>query len=151
MKVTDGVRQIIQQYIGLLDQVLPKNPQTINDYELKDWIPNCIECLEWAIKTDKDIPEQPYNDLLSTLYLLYECFVKSEEWAYIELRQKFKTIYSGEQIGRALKVFTERIKEANREDETKKTDYVSFTDTNGNFKSVEQILDECANKWNELS
>jgi hypothetical protein len=145
MKVADDVKQVIKPYIELLNQVLIDNP---DDYEYKDWIPNCIECLEYAINTDKEIPKEPYNDLLGTINLLYEYFVNSKEWAYIELSQKFKTIYSGEQIGKALKLFADRLKEVNKEDETKRPDYVSFKDDNGNFKSTAQILEECREIWN---
>ena len=147
--ITEDIKQQVNLYIEFLNSILPDNPKTISDYELLNWIPNCIECLHFALDNDQLLKDKPslYNDTTSTLSLLYLWIVEGHEYAYIELSQKFKKICTPEEIGNAFKILSDRIKEANKEDETLRPDYVSFKDDNGNFKPIEQILKECHDIW----
>lgn len=48
---------------------------------------------------------------------MYECFVNKNYWAYFELSEKYKTVASPEQVGNALKIISERLKNYNAETE----------------------------------
>jgi len=152
IKITENIKQQINLYIEFLNSILPTDPKTSNDYELQNWIPNCIECLKFALDNDQLLKDKPslYDDIISTLSLLYLWLVEGHEYAYIELSQKFKKICTPEEIGNAFKILSDRIKEANKEDETLRPDYISFKDNNGNFKSMEQILKECHDIWDTM-
>ena len=108
----ENIKRQIESYIKLLNLTLSDNPKY---FELSDWIPNCIECLQFSLDNEKLLIEKPnlYADTLSTISLLYSCIIENESWAYIELRQKFRNIATPEQMGKALKIICERLKEAN--------------------------------------
>jgi hypothetical protein len=110
----ENIKQQIEAYIKLLNITLSDNPK---HYELSDWIPNCIECLQFALDNEELLVEKPslYADMLSTMSLLYSWIVEDESWAYIELRQKFRTVYTPKQMGNALKIMCERMKESRDE------------------------------------
>ena len=99
---------IIKEEINLYIEFLSKLP---TNYEFEEWIPTCIECLQFALDNEQLLNEKPelYQDTLSTLYLLYTWIKDSKEWAYIELRQKFKKRYSPKEIGKALKEISIRL------------------------------------------
>jgi hypothetical protein len=139
------IKEKISLYIDFLSYILPTN----NDYEV--WIPTCIECLQFALDNEKLLNEKPelYQDTLNTLYLLYSCIVKNEEWAYIELRQKFRKIYSPKEVGKALKEFSIRLSKKKEELYTNNC-LIDFKDNNGDFKSVEQILSELSIQFNNI-
>ena len=112
-----------------------------------------MECLQFAVDNETLLEEKPslYTDTLQALYLLYSCIVESAEWAYIELSQKFKKIYSPEEVGKYLKLLLERMQSSKEISTENKNDFVSFTDDNGDFKSTEQILRKISDKWEEAT
>ena len=138
----NNVKSNIKQYINLLSEILPIN----NDF--KAWIPNCIECLQFALDNKQLLMDEPslYADTLSTLSLLYKWIFEEESWAYIKLYQKFRKVYSGQEIGVALKSLLSKLND--REIEKRENDYlVSFTDKEGNLKSFDKILYELSQQW----
>jgi hypothetical protein len=137
-----SIKEQLKLYIEFLYKILP----TYHDYE--EWIPICIECLEFALCNVELLTEKPelYRDTLSTLHLLYSWIVDNRAWAYIELRQKFRKIYSPKEVGTALKELANRLSNQNKNNEY----LVSFKDINGNFKSIEQVLSELSEQWNNL-
>lgn len=144
--IEDSVKEQIQVSIKMLNAILEEK---VNDYELSDWIPNCIQCLQFALDNEDILIEKPslYQDTVSTLYLLSEWIVNNEWYAYIELREKFKTVFSGEEVGKSLKCLLNRMQELKTlSEEPALADYPIYQD--GKFKSVEQILTELGEMWN---
>jgi hypothetical protein len=139
------IKEKINLYIEFLSNILPTN----NDYEI--WIPTCIECLQFALDNEELLNEKPelYQDTLQTLYLLYSCIIKGEEWAYIELRQKFRKIYSPKEVGKALKEFSNRLSKQ-KEGLYPSDCLIDFKDHNGNLKSVYQILSELSEQFKNI-
>lgn len=138
-------KEQINIYIKLLSEVLQDN------YDFKEWIPNCIECLQFALDNEELLNEKPelYQDTLSTLSLLYSWIIDNAEWAYIVLRQKFRIIYSPEEVGSALKVLVNRL--SKQKEELYTSDYlINFKDGDGNFKSVAQVFNELSEEWDIL-
>jgi hypothetical protein len=138
-------KEQINIYIKLLSEVSQDN------YDFKEWIPNCIECLQFALDNEELLNEKPelYRDTLSTLSLLYSWIIDNAEWDYIVLRQKFRNIYSPKEVGTVLENFTNRL--SKQKEELYISDYlVNFKDSDGKFKSVEQILNELSKKWDNL-
>jgi hypothetical protein len=137
-------KEQINIYIKLLSEVSQDN------YDFKEWIPNCIECLQFALDNEELLSEKPelYQDTLSTLSLLYSWIIENAKWAYIVLRQKFRTIYSPKEVGGALKEVANRLNK--QKEELYTSDYlVNFKDGDGNLKSVEQIFTELSEQWNK--
>jgi hypothetical protein len=137
-------KEQINIYIKLLSEVSQDN------YDFKEWIPNCIECLQFALDNEELLSEKPelYQDTLSTLSLLYSWIIENAKWAYIVLRQKFRTIYSPKEVGGALKDVANRLNK--QKEELYTSDYlVNFKDGDGNLKSVEQIFTELSEQWNK--
>ena len=137
-------KEQINIYIKLLSEVSQDN------YDFKEWIPNCIECLQFALDNEELLSEKPelYQDTLSTLSLLYSWIIENAKWAYIILRQKFRTIYSPKEVGGALKDVANRLNK--QKEELYTSDYlVNFKDGDGNLKSVEQIFTELSEQWNK--
>lgn len=136
---------LITNYIDFLSKM------PLDHYEYSTWVPNCIECLQFAFDNEQLLEEKPelYHDTLSTLSLLHALLIEGKEWAYIELREKFKTRYSNEEVGKSLKLFAERL---NKENTTKikcslkplasKVDDIQNID--GSYKSLYQILNDLA-------
>lgn len=137
-------KEQINIYIKLLSEVSQDN------YDFKEWIPNCIECLQFALDNEELLSEKPelYQDTLSTLSLLYSWIIENAKWAYIVLRQKFRTIYSPKEVRGALKDVANRLNK--QKEELYTSDYlVNFKDGDGNLKSVEQIFTELSEQWNK--
>lgn len=137
-------KEQINIYIKLLSEVSQDN------YDFKEWIPNCIECLQFALDNEELLSEKPelYQDTLSTLSLLYSWIIENAKWAHIVLRQKFRTIYSPKEVGGALKEVANRLNK--QKEELYTSDYlVNFKDGDGNLKSVEQIFTELSEQWNK--
>lgn len=147
--ITYEFKQQINTYIKLLNILLSENT---NHYELSDWIPNCIECLEFALNNGELLKEKPslYEDTIRTINLLYLWIVEDKSYAYIELRQKFKTVGTSKEVGTALKKLIDRMKEENSVLCNTENVFVSFMDNDGNFKSTVQILKELSDMWNDL-
>jgi hypothetical protein len=143
--IMDAVaKEQINIYIKLLSEVSQDN------YDFKEWIPNCIECLQFALDNEELLSEKSelYQDTLSTLSLLYSWIIENAKWAYIILRQKFRTIYSPKEVGGALKDVANRLNK--QKEELYTSDYlVNFKDGDGNLKSVEQIFTELSEQWNK--
>ena len=148
------VKKQINQYIKLLSKIS-------SDYEYESWIPNCIKCLQFALDNEQLLNEKPelYQDTLSTLYLLYSWIVEEYGWAYIELREKFKTWYTPEETGKSLKNILEILnkQDGNEEligkelrDETEnmlqKYNKTIYTDKGG-YKTFIEILDMLSEVW----
>ncbi len=96
---------------------------------------------------NKDFPSEGavYNNLLNTLGLLYEWLINKKHWAYFELREKYKIILSPEQVGKSLKIISERLRNYNAE-----TDSVGYG-TNSNNIVIDDfidILNEQNTDWN---
>lgn len=91
-----------------------------NQYPREDWIENIIKCFDYAVDENNNFPTDGtvYNDLLNTICLLYECFINKNYWAYFELREKYKTVATPEQIGKTLKIISERLCNYNVENES---------------------------------
>lgn len=137
-------KEQINIYIKLLSEVSQDN------YDFREWIPNCIECLQFALGNEELLSEKPelYQDTLSTLSLLYSWIIENAKWAYIVLRQKFRTIYNPKEVGGALKEVVNRLNK--QKEELYTSDYlVNFKDGDGNLKSVEQIFTELSEQWNK--
>lgn len=152
----DKLKKQINTYIELLNKTLPNSPEDKNYYEFQAWIPNCIEFLEFSLNNENIFIEKPsfYENLISTIDLLYSCFVESSESAYIELYQRFRKIYSGAEIGESLKTILKRYQEVKSEiedDKPERNNCVSFTDNDGNYKSIAQILNEISEQWKQMS
>lgn len=139
-------KEQINIYIKLLSEVSHDN------YDFKEWIPNCIECLQFALDNEELLNEKPelYQDTLSTLSLLYSWIIDETEFSYIVLRHKFRNIYSLKEVGIALKELANRL--SKQKEELYTSDYsVNFKDNEGNFKSVSQILNELSEQWNKCT
>ena len=140
------IRNDIELYINLLSKTL----DTDGDYQI--WMPNCIECLQFALDNEQLLSEKPslYDDTLHTLALLYSWIFKNDTFAYVLLKQKFRKIYSGKEIGNAFKLLFERM---NTENTTQKQcdDLLDFIDKNGEMKSLESIFGELNKQWELLS
>ena len=138
------IKEIINSYIEFLSKLT-------TNYDSKEWIPNCIECLQFALDNEKLLAEKPelYQDTLSTLSLLYSWIIDNEEWAYIELRQKFRNYYSPEEVGKSLKQILTRLNNQRESHIYNSLDnsLIDFKDINGNFKSVNQILTELSEQF----
>lgn len=149
-KITEEIRQQIQLYIEFLTKLSQENE---NDFELQSWVPNCVECLQFAVDNEALFKENssPYADIIQTLYLLYSYIVKNAEWAYVELSQKFRKIYSPEEVGKFLQLLLERMQSLKEPYIESGNNFVSFTDDNGDYKPIEQILREISDKWEKAT
>jgi hypothetical protein len=140
---------VVKKQINIFIDLLSKTSQ--DNYDFKEWIPNCIECLQFTLDNEELLNEKTglYRDTLSTLSLLYSWIIEDKEWAYIELRQKFRKIYSPKEVGAALKEVVNRL---NKQNEYLYADnsLINFKDNDGNFKSLEQILSELSQQWKSL-
>ncbi len=112
-----------------------------------------MECLQFAVDNEALLKEKLslYADTIQTLDLLCSYIVKSAEWAYVELRAKFRKIYSPEEVGKSLKLLLERMQSLKEPYIESGNDFVSFTDDNGDYKPTEQILREISDKWEEAT
>lgn len=82
--------------------------------ETKDWIQNLIKCFDYALEEKKNFPTEGevFNDLLKTFHLLYKWIVEKEDWAWLELREKYKTVYSAKEVGNALREISGRLRQS---------------------------------------
>lgn len=150
--ITHELKQKIDTYISLLNSYLSEynNPRKLDYHELRNWIPNCIECLEFALNNEELLKEKPnlYEDTLNTIGLLYSWIIEEKSWAYIALRQKFRKVCSAEEVGNAFKKLHTKIKEEKENNMVcGENKYVSFIDENGNLKSTVQIFKELSDAW----
>ncbi len=140
------IKKQINLYIKLLSEL------DINDFELKEWVPNCIDCLKFAINNEQLLNEkiELYKDTLYTIDLLYSWIIGEETFAYIQLSHKFRNYYTPEKVGEALKTIVQRLKKINEIEKINNDLLISFTDSNNNFKSTSQIFNELSQKFEEL-
>jgi hypothetical protein len=142
--IDNQTRSLIIAAIKLLSGLPP------DDHEYLIWAPNCIECLQFALDNEKLLVEKPelYHDTLSTLNLLYLWIIEEKGWAYIELREKFKTRYSVEKNGKALKTIIDKINKENtnsvNENFSALSNIIDVQNQDGSYKSMYQILEELA-------
>ncbi len=145
------MEKIIDTYIKYLSKILPTN------YEFESWIPNCIECLQFAIDNEQLLNEKPelYKDTMRTLQLLQSWIVEEKEWAYIELRQKFKKHYSPEEVGKALKHLLTKLQQNKCVEESQPLEHklknininLINCETQG-YKTPYEVLNELSEVWN---
>lgn len=148
MNVDINVKNSMKQYIDLLSDILKTDDKLVkNEFEI--WIPNCIECLQFYLDNEQLLIDKPnlYADILSILSLLYNWIFEGGSWAYIELYQKFKTIYSSEEIGNSFKVVFDRMNKNSIDKKQIKArlinnSLINYTNDNGDFKSLYEILSE---------
>lgn len=141
--MTNEIKQFINNAIELL------NATSKEDRDLQHWIPNCIECLQFAIDNEQLLFEKPslYDDTIDTLNLLNSWVFEDSQYAYIILSKKFGKVYSPEEAGKSLKIISDRLKAEHSK--TDSNDLISYVDEDGNYKSTEQILNELSQVWNE--
>lgn len=141
--MTNEVKQFINNAIELL------NATSKEDSDLQHWIPNCIECLQFALDNEQLLIDKPslYDDTIDTLKLLHTWMFEESQYAHIILRKKFGKIYSPEEVGNALKLISDRLKAEHSKNDS--NELISYVDDNGNYKSIEQILNELSQLWNE--
>jgi hypothetical protein len=140
----------IRSYIQLLDLYLSnsKDVNKLQYIESRDWMQNCIECLNFALNNEKLLKAKPslYVDTLETLNLLYSWIIEEKSWAYIALREKFKPIYTGKEIGNAFREIFNKIKTENKEATIEVRNSKRFFNNDGNFKSIAKILNEISDE-----
>ena len=56
--MTEEFKQQIDLYINLLNRTLPENTNTLEFHELNHWIPNCIECLQFALDNEERVAKR---------------------------------------------------------------------------------------------
>lgn len=141
--MTNEIKQFINNAIELL------NATSKEDYELQHWTPNCIECLQFALDNEQLLIDKPslYYDTIDTLNLLHSWIMEESKFAYIILRKKFGKIYSPTEIGNAFRIISDRLKAENNK--SNNNELINCVDDDGNFKSLEKILNECSQIWNE--
>lgn len=145
----NDIKNLLKQYIKLLSETLETSDK-LTKIEFQAWIPNCIECLQFALDNEQLLIEKPslYEDTLATLSLLYKWIFEETQWAYIELYRKFRTIYSGAEVGNALKALFNKLNE-NKIKEPENNCLVDYKDGGGNLKSVHQVCAELSEQWNK--
>lgn len=148
------VKKQINLYIELLSKISL-------DYEYESWIPNCIECLQFALDNEQLLKEKPelYQDTLSTICLLYSWIVEERGWAYIELREKFKTWYMSEEAGKSLRHMLEIFNKQDENEESIDRELIDTTENilqkynktiytgSGEYKPIIEILDMLSEIW----
>jgi len=146
VKITEEFKKQISLYINLLNKTLPENTNTLEFHELNHWIPNCIECLQFALDNEELLKDKPslFNDAVETIHLLYAWITNqsSGDYAYIILRKKFGKIYSPKEVGTALKKLVGRLKETG----SAVVEHPEHIEYQG--KSLKNALDELSQQWN---
>ena len=116
INITDELNKQIQIYINILNGILEDNTDKskLQYHELRHWIPNCIECLQFAIDNEDLLEEKPslLNDTVDTIYLLYGWLFEDKEFNYVILKKKFGKVYTHEEVGNAFKILAERLSES---------------------------------------
>lgn len=140
------IKNNIEQYIVLLSDVL-KTDNKLAKIEYETWIPNCIECLKFALDNEQLLIDKPnlYKDNLTTLSLLYNWIFEEKSWAYIELYQKFRKIYTGKECGEAFKILFNRMSKS--EIKPLESSSINYTNSEGKIKSLSQILNDLSQQW----
>lgn len=145
----------IQLCIGLLEIAIPSESKSIADYELLDWIPNGIKCLQFALDNEVLLKEQPslYQDTLGTISLIHAWVTDADNYSYIILRKKFQTTRTPEEVGNAFKSLLHKMQTHNSKinDSEKVNNLIDVIDEDGNFKSTYEVLNELSVKWNEIN
>jgi len=111
--IDKNFKDMIGSCISLLKIVMPdKN----DDYETFDWMSNCIKCLQFYFDNEWKLEENSKfkSDITNIIALVYAFIFDGEFYAFIELREKFKTKYSGKQAGEAIKKIMNRISEVHK-------------------------------------
>ena len=125
---------------------MPENTNTLEFHELNHWIPNCIECLQFALDNEDMLKDKPslFNDIVKTVHLLYVWMTNqsSGDYAYIILRKKFGKIYSPKEVGIALKKFVGRLKET-KDEVVEYQEHIKYQE-----KNLKNVLDELSQQWN---
>jgi hypothetical protein len=136
-------KERISRYISLLSYI---SQDTV---DFKEWIPNCITCLQFALDNEELLREKQelYYDTAHTLNLLHFWIVDNKEWAYVELRQKFRNVYTAKEVGDALKKILARV---DKEDVCPSSPLVNCKNINGELKSLAQILTELGDQFSKL-
>ena len=113
--MTEEFKQQIQKYIDILSGILEDNADKSKQryHELRHWIPNCIECLQFAVDNESSLEEKPslLNDIIDTIKLLHGWLFEDRGYSYVILEKKFGKAYSPEEVGKTLKILYERLKE----------------------------------------
>ena len=146
----------IQLCIRFLEIATPSESKSIADYELLDWIPNSIKCLQFALDNEVLLKEQPslYQDTLRTISLIYAWATDADNYSYIILRKKFQTIHTPEEVGNAFKSLLHNKMQTHNSkmnDSEKVNNLIDVRDKNSNFKSIYEVLNELSVKWNEIN
>ena len=145
----------IQLCISFLEIAIPSEPKSIADYELLDWIPNGIKCLQFALDNEVLLKEQPslYQDTLETISLIHAWVTDADSYSYIILRKKFQTIHTPEEVGNAFKSLLDKMQTHNSElnDSENVNHLIDVRDEDGSFKSAYEVLNELSVKWNEIN
>ena len=75
ININDELKKQIQIYINILNGILEDNVDKSKSayHELRHWIPNCIECLQFAADNESLLEEKPslLYDTIDTIDLLY--------------------------------------------------------------------------------
>jgi len=148
------LKKDIKICIELLNLALPSKPETISDFELCDWIPNCIKLFEYWLNNEEKLEENPkfYGDMLGIISLIYRWVDSEDSYSYVLLREQFKTIYSGAEAGRGLKKFADLLSaEIEEAKSSLRNPEVKLNNSSEGWKSFDEILGELQLKWNSIS
>lgn len=142
-------KEIARTWTTTLNDILVQNTKNFYYSELSDWVKNCITCLQFAIDNETILQEKPslYEDTIRTFGLLYSWLIEDKEWAYIELRQKFRTIYNAKQTGEALRNLLNKMQQSKEPDEDQLHNEFNNIGIDFRNKSFVDILYEMSNKW----
>ncbi len=80
--------------------------------------------------------------MLNTICLLYECFVNKKDWAYFVLHKKYETVQPPDEIGKALKIVSERVSNYNAEEKS--------VGCGENYNNIINILNKQNIDWNGI-
>lgn len=113
--------------------------------ETKDWIKNLIKCFDYALDEKNNFPTEGevFNDLLKTFHLLYKWIVEKKDWAWLELREKYKTVYSSEEVSNALRKISSRLSQSINEE----IESVLGLDNTYSTISVEEFIKTLSEQW----
>ena len=111
--IKQEVKDVMVFYNTELKEFSASLSDTISDHKTKDWINNLIKTFEYALDDSNNFPCEGsvYNDLLYTLELLYQWMVKGNEYVSVELYNKYRTVFTAGEIGKAMKVLCDRMAE----------------------------------------
>lgn len=152
-EISNNLSNLIKAWLPFLNEI---NKEVKNNHD-SSWINNLIECLQYVVENPEEVfaQESLLQDVYGTLNLLHSAFIDKDDYAFIILRHKYRTIYTTEQIGEVFKLISERLKENDNEakniSKPNKQNLINFKHNNGEFKSLGEILTELGNKWKEIN